>query len=114
MFSYQPIYALEVCSCSILRVSEAGSVLFDDSEAQALNGGIECDPVSLLPRKVEDAEEVEAPRLLWRPERSRLHALSSISSIQLIGRYDESEIFHSVKRALYPLNVCVFSFCFLS
>uniref|UniRef100_A0A1J3GUW9 DDB1-and CUL4-associated factor 4 n=1 Tax=Noccaea caerulescens TaxID=107243 RepID=A0A1J3GUW9_NOCCA len=85
---------------SILRVSEAENVLFDDSEAQALNGGIECDPVSLLPRKVEDAEEVEAPRLLWRPARSRLHALSSISSIQLIGKYDESEIFHSVKRAL--------------
>ncbi|CAH8320194.1 unnamed protein product [Eruca vesicaria subsp. sativa] len=78
---------------SILRVSKAGQVPFDESETQALYGGTECDPVSVLPRK----EKREAPRRIWRPEHSHLHALSSISSIQLIGRPDNS---HHVKRAL--------------
>ncbi|ESQ41727.1 hypothetical protein EUTSA_v10015915mg, partial [Eutrema salsugineum] len=85
---------------SILRVSKAGQVSFDESESQALNGGIECDPVSVLPRVNNVTEEREAPRLIWRPARSYLQALSSISSIQSIGRYDASEDFHCVKRAL--------------
>ncbi|KAF8097879.1 hypothetical protein N665_0279s0009 [Sinapis alba] len=79
---------------SILRVSKPGQIPFVESETQALNGGTECEPVCVLPRK----EEREAPRLIWRPAHSHLHALSSISSIQLIGRSDASQ--HHVKRAL--------------
>ncbi|CAH2072527.1 unnamed protein product [Thlaspi arvense] len=85
---------------SILRVFRAGQVLVDEPETQAINGGIECDAVSVLPRKANDAEEREAPRVIWRPARSHLQALSSISSIQLIRRYDASEDSHCVKRAL--------------
>lgn len=96
---------MEVCSRSILRVSEAGQAIFDESETQALNGGIECIPVSVLPRKENNAEEREAHWHLWRPAHSRLQALSSISSIKLIGKYDASEDFHRVNRALYPLHV---------
>ncbi|KAF8085445.1 hypothetical protein N665_0667s0041 [Sinapis alba] len=80
---------------SILRVSKAGQVVpFDESETQGLNGGTECEPVCVLPR---NAEEKEAPRLLRKPALSHLQALSCISSIQLIGRSDDS---HHVKRAL--------------
>ncbi|CAF1887502.1 unnamed protein product [Brassica napus] len=83
---------------SILRVSKAGQVPpFDESETQALYGGTECDPVSVLPYK---ENKREAPRLIWRPARSHLHARSSISSIQLIGSYNPSENSHHVKRAL--------------
>ncbi|KAL0730065.1 hypothetical protein Bca4012_026158 [Brassica carinata] len=90
---------------SILRVSKPGQVVvpFDESESQALEVGTECEPVSVLPRNAEEEREAAAPsRLIWRPAHSHLHALSSISSIQLIGRSDNS---HHVKRALYPLNV---------
>ncbi|CAN8300276.1 unnamed protein product [Cochlearia groenlandica] len=85
---------------SILRVPKSGHLHFDESETPSLIGGTECDPVSVLPRKVNDAEEREAPRLIWKPARSHLQALSGISSIQLIGRHDASEDSHSVKQAL--------------
>ncbi|VVB14912.1 unnamed protein product [Arabis nemorensis] len=85
---------------SILRVAEAGQALYDESETQALNGGIECVPVSVLPRKGNNAVEREAHWHLWRPARSHLQALSSISSIKLIGSYDASEDFHRANRAL--------------
>ncbi|KAL1195457.1 Katanin p80 WD40 repeat-containing subunit B1-like protein [Cardamine amara subsp. amara] len=84
---------------SILRVSEPIQGFSDESETQSLNGGIECDPVSVLPRKENNAEERKAPGLILTHERC-YHALSTISSIQLIGRYDESENFHCVNRAL--------------
>ncbi|KAJ4910619.1 Transducin/WD40 repeat-like superfamily protein [Raphanus sativus] len=85
---------------SILRVSKPGQVVvpFDESETQAFDGeGTECEPVSVLPRNAEEVREAAPSRLVWRPAHSHLHALSSISSIQLIGRSDNS---HHVKRAL--------------
>lgn len=95
-------------SFSILRVSKAGQVVpFDESETQGLNGGTECEPVCVLHR---NAEGREAPKLLWKPALSHLQALSCISSIQLIGRPDDS---HHVKRALYPFELCLIIFCFL-
>lgn len=97
-------------SFSILRVSKPGQVVvpFDESETQAFDGeGTECEPVSVLPRNAEEVREAAPSRLVWRPAHSHLHALSSISSIQLIGRSDNS---HHVKRALYPL--CLKSFAF--
>uniref|UniRef100_M4E4B2 Uncharacterized protein n=1 Tax=Brassica campestris TaxID=3711 RepID=M4E4B2_BRACM len=82
---------------SILRVSKAGQVPpFDEFETQALYGGTECDPVSVLPYK---ENRREAPRLIWRPAHSHLHAPSSISSIQLIGSSNPSENSHHIKRA---------------
>lgn len=90
------LYALEVFSCSILRVSK---------DRQVYDGVIECDPVSVLPRKENDTEEREAPEYIWKPAQPCLVALSTISSIELIGRFDASENSHPVNRALYPLNV---------
>lgn len=90
------LYALEVFFCSILRVSK---------DRQVYDGVIECDPVSVLPCKENDTEEREAPEHILRPTQPCLVALSSISSIELIGRSDASENSHPVNRALYPLNV---------
>lgn len=98
---------MEVCSCSILRVSKPIQGFFDESETQTLNGGIECDPVSVLPRNENNAEESKAPGLTLTHARC-YQTLSTISSIRLIGRYDESEDFHCVNRALYPSNVSFF------
>lgn len=98
-------------SFSILRVSKPGQVVvpFDESVSQALEVGTECDPVSVLPRNAEEVGEAVPSRLIWRPAHSHLHALSSISSIQLIGRSENS---HHVKRAaLYPFER-VLSFAF--
>ncbi|XP_010492689.1 PREDICTED: DDB1- and CUL4-associated factor 4-like isoform X1 [Camelina sativa] len=76
---------------SILKVSKA---------KQVFDGGIDCDPVSVLPLKENNAEEREAPWFVWRPAQPYL-ALSTISSIQLIGRYDDaSENSNPVNRAL--------------
>jgi WD repeat-containing protein 21A len=93
---------------NILVAGSAGgclSILRVSKDRQVYDGVIECDPVSVLPCKENDTEEREAPEHILRPTQPCLVALSSISSIELIGRSDASENSHPVNRALYPLNV---------
>nr|CAC01732.1 hypothetical protein [Arabidopsis thaliana] len=93
---------------NILVAGSAGgclSILRVSKDRQVYDGVIECDPVSVLPCKENDTEEREAPEHILRPTQPCLVALSSISSIELIGRSDASENSHPEVNILTPRSL---------
>ncbi|XP_010549785.1 PREDICTED: uncharacterized protein LOC104820856 isoform X2 [Tarenaya hassleriana] len=86
----------------LLTGTMTGSLgLLDVGEAlETSDFGCECAPFRVLPCKESGLQDRESPWKIWRPAGALEQLSSSISSINLLGRYDAAENTSNSNRAL--------------